>query len=102
MKPHFVYIITNAGRRTLYTGMTDDLFRRLMQHYQHRGDPRHFSTKYHCYYLLMYEEYPSFEDAMRREKQLKGWRREKKWNLIRSVNPNLEFMQLPQNMRYTI
>jgi putative endonuclease len=50
-----------------------------------------FSKKYNCGYLIYFEEYKSINLAIKREKEIKGWRREKKANLIRSINPQFNF-----------
>jgi putative endonuclease len=59
---------------------------------EHRSklDPNSFTTKYNCTALIYYEELVSPRDAIAREKQLKGWARRKKWDLILKLNPELE------------
>ena len=83
-----VYIVSNNTRSTLYIGVTNDLPLRLQQH----RDPQHnsFAARYHCGHLVFYEVFREVRDAIAREKQLKGWRREKKNALIGKMNPNWE------------
>lgn len=88
----FVYIVTNPDRNALYIGVTNDLKRRLNEHYANKGNPNTFAGKYHCYRLIYYERFTNIEHAIEREKELKKWSREKKLNLIRSVNPDMGFL----------
>ncbi|MBO5338593.1 MAG: GIY-YIG nuclease family protein [Clostridia bacterium] len=81
-----VYIITNHNNTVLYVGVTNNLERRV---YEHKNELiEGFTQKYHLHKLVYNEQYNDVNDAIRREKQLKRWRREKKDNLIKSVNPN--------------
>jgi putative endonuclease len=82
----YVYIMTTFGNTSLYTGMTNDLIRRVYEHKHHLVVPS-FTDKYHTEKLVYYEvsEYP--RQAIEREKQLKGWRRSKKLALIKGFNP---------------
>ena len=84
----YVYIISNNFRNVLYIGVTRNIKRRLYEHKNKLIDG--FSKKYNLNVLLFYEttEYPL--DAIAREKQLKKWNREKKFNLIKSINPELK------------
>ena len=84
----YVYIISNNFRNVLYIGVTRNIERRLYEHKNKLIDG--FSKKYNLNVLLFYEttEYPL--DAIAREKQLKKWNREKKVNLIKSINPELK------------
>ena len=84
-KEFAVYIITNLSK-TLYTGMTNDLARRVVEHKSKEVDG--FTKDYNITRLVYYEFFDSPEDAIRREKQIKGWLRKKKVALIESVNPN--------------
>ena len=74
-------------RTTLYIGITNDLERRIFEHKTGHGSK--FCQKYNITDLMYYEEYPSVIDAVSREKQLKNWHREWKWNLIKSNNKHL-------------
>ncbi|WP_350290105.1 GIY-YIG nuclease family protein [uncultured Croceitalea sp.] len=90
---YFVYIVTNENKTTLYIGVTNDIQRRLSQHYFDSQNARKsFAGKYNCYHLVYYEGFESIESAILREKELKKWRREKKDNLISSFNPEWEFL----------
>ncbi|WP_439152697.1 GIY-YIG nuclease family protein [Winogradskyella sp.] len=88
---HFVYIVTNAYRTTLYIGVTNNTQKRLEQHYfDSQNAKKSFAGKYNCIYLIYYEGFESPKDAINREKELKKWRREKKNNLISNFNPKWE------------
>jgi len=83
-KEYFVYIMTNKSR-TLYTGVTNDLIRRV---YEHKNKlVQGFTSKYNIKYLVYYESTQSIHVALEREKQIKGWLRAKKMVLINSMNP---------------
>ena len=82
---YYVYILQSTSRRVLYIGVTGDIEHRMFQHKRHASDG--FAAKYHCERLVLYERYGRVVDAIRREKQLKGWRRAKKECLITQVNP---------------
>lgn len=88
---YFVYILTNYNKTTLYIGVTNDIRMRL---YYHKNPEKEqtFTTKYKCYYLIYYEHFGNMEDAIAREKELKGWKRSKKEALINSFNPNWDFL----------
>jgi putative endonuclease len=77
--------MTNKSR-TLYVGMTNDLFRRVTEH-KEKSVPG-FTSKYNINQLVYYEEYPDAYSAIEREKQIKGWLRSKKIQLIEENNPN--------------
>ena len=85
MRHYSVYIMTNRSR-TLYTGVTNDLERRVYEHKQKVGSK--FTSKYNITRLAYYEYYSDIRDAIAREKQVKGWRRAKKIALVESVNPD--------------
>ena len=82
-----VYILTNKGNTTLYTGVIANLIKRL---YEHRNGiyEKSFTSKYSLNKLVYYEVFLNIEDAIAREKQIKGGSRIKKENLILSINPN--------------
>jgi putative endonuclease len=84
---YYVYIVTNNTRSTLYIGVTNDLLVRVWQH-RAGEQPDTFSQRYHCAHLVYYEHYRDVRDAIAREKQLKGWRRQKKNTLIATLNPH--------------
>ncbi|MBS3742224.1 MAG: GIY-YIG nuclease family protein [Candidatus Cloacimonetes bacterium] len=83
-KTYYVYIMTNNSR-TLYTGVTNNLERRVYQH-KHRL-AKGFTNRYNIDQLVYYEDYPEINAAIAREKQIKGWLRKKKIALIESKNP---------------
>ena len=83
----YVYILSNKNRTTLYIGVTHNLKERIRTHQLTEEDT--FVNKYKLNYLIYYEVCPMFQDAIRREKQLKTWKREWKLDLIRRVNPKL-------------
>ena len=87
MKTYYVYIMTNHSG-TLYVGVTNDLERRVREHKQQKVDE--FTKRYRITRLVYFEECSQVEDALAREKQLKGWLRTKKVTLIEEGNPNWE------------
>ena len=87
-KGGYVYIISNQRRTVLYIGVTSNLYSRIYDHKSGLGSA--FSQKYNCTDLLYYYFHESIEEAIKREKQLKKWKREWKDDLIKSFNPNLK------------
>ena len=81
-----IYIITNKTHTTLYVGVTSDLYARLIEH-REKKYPTSFSARYKLTKLVYYELFHSIEEAIAREKQLKGGSRKKKLDLIRTMNP---------------
>ena len=99
MKPigthnYFVYITSNQNKTVLYIGVTNDLYTRLIQHEENAASVSHksFAGKYNAHYLLWFERHGSIEHAIEREKEIKGWRRSKKEELINSFNPEWKFL----------
>jgi putative endonuclease len=85
MKQPTIYITTNKKDGTLYTGVTSNLPQRI---HQHRNKTiKGFSSKYNCHILVYYEVFDDMENAILREKQLKGGSRQKKISLIEKLNP---------------
>jgi putative endonuclease len=80
-----IYIMTNKGHRVLYTGVTSNLFKRVSEH-KDRMVPG-FTNAYNVTKLVYYKEYMTMEEAIAREKQIKGGSRQKKIYLINSKNP---------------
>ncbi len=80
----YVYSLTNYSK-TLYTGVTNDLQRRVYEHKQKAVEG--FTSKYKINRLVYFEAYNDVREAIAREKQIKGWLREKKVALIESINP---------------
>jgi putative endonuclease len=85
MKQPCVYIMANARRGTLYTGVTANLPRRAFEHRE--GLLKGFTTKYGCKFLVWYEVHESMIEAITREKQIKAGSRAKKLALIEALNP---------------
>jgi putative endonuclease len=85
MKQYFVYIMSNKSRR-LYVGITSKLFGRVFDH-KNKTIPG-FTSRYKFDMLVYYEEYSQVMSAIAREKEIKGWRREKKLKLILADNPD--------------
>ncbi len=89
----YVYIITNSYRSTFYIGVTNNLSIRLQQHKENlTNGNKTFASKHNIQYLVYYEKFTWIQLAIAREKELKGWRREKKLELIRSFNNDFEFL----------
>lgn len=81
-------MLSNFNRTSLYIGMTNDIERRVLEHKSGIGSEH--TAKYQLKYLMYYETCPSIQEAIARERQLKNWHKEWKWNLIREGNPNLK------------
>lgn len=88
----FVYILSNKNRTVLYIGATKFLKERVELHIEGRATV--FTKKYSVNELLYFEEFSDFHDAFAREKQLKNWHRDWKWNLIKTQNPELKNLYL--------
>jgi putative endonuclease len=84
-KQYFVYLMTNFTRTVLYTGVSNSLERRVWQH--KHGAVAGFTKKYKCTNLVYFEAYAEIDQAIAREKQIKGWIRAKKNALVNSTNP---------------
>jgi len=89
---YFVYILSNKQRTVLYTGVTNDIEQRIIEHYRNRGQDKSFTGRYHVYYLLYYEQHQYINNAIARETEIKKWNRLKKMKLIGAFNPGLEFL----------
>ena len=89
---YFVYILTNKTNKVLYTGVTNNLERRLYEHKNHLVDG--FSSKYNTNKLVYYEVSESIESAIAREKQIKAYRRDKKIALINELNSEWKDLSL--------
>ena len=83
---YYVYILTNQSCSVLYTGVTNDLKRRVYEH--RKGLVEGFTKRYNVHRLVYFEETSSRESAILREKQIKGGSRQKKINLVDAVNPD--------------
>ena len=83
----YIYILTNYPKTVLYVGFTNNIIRRIIEHKNDLGCK--FTRKYKLKHLVYFEQCENVYRMMEREKEIKGWRREKKNNLIKNVNPNL-------------
>ena len=86
MKEYYGYIMTNRYNNVMYIGITNDLKRRVYEH--KTGVFEGFTKKYDVHKLVYFEKCHEVTDAIKREKQLKSWRREKKNALVEEVNPD--------------
>ena len=86
MREYYVYILASKRNGTLYVGMTKDIAKRVVRHKGRKANQ--FAAKYDVDKLVYYEKVGSLEGAIKREKQLKKWRRSWKMNLIEDLNPN--------------
>ena len=83
-KQYYVYILASRKNGTLYTGVTNNLIRRI---YEHRNNlVEGFTSKYKVHVLVYYEYTDSIEAALAREKQIKAWKRSWRTNLIEKDN----------------
>jgi putative endonuclease len=85
VRRYYVYILTNKVHTVLYTGVTNSLSRRIWQH-KNKIIPG-FTSRYGLNCLIHFEEFRDINDAIAREKQIKGWSRAKKIALIAGGNP---------------
>jgi putative endonuclease len=83
-RTYFTYIMASRSR-TLYSGITGDLMRRVFEHKQKKHEG--FSARYNCTRLVWFERFGQVSEAIQREKVLKGWTRAKKIAMIESINP---------------
>ena len=82
----YVYILTNKNNKVLYVGITNNLVKRV---YEHKEDlVEGFTNKYKTHKLVYYEFFEDITNAITREKKIKGWLRNKKFELIKGFNPN--------------
>jgi putative endonuclease len=90
----WVYILTSASGNAMYIGVTNNLENRV--HERHTGSGSLFAKKYRVTRLVYAEEYDNPTEAIAREKQLKGWRRDRKNELVKTINPDFrELMPSP-------
>jgi putative endonuclease len=89
---YYVYILTNKRKTVLYTGMTNDLNRRMVEHASN-GDRKSFTARYNCHHLVLYEAYQTAMEAIRREKYIKGKSRKWKETLIEAFNSQWQFLE---------
>jgi len=84
-KQFYVYILTNWNNKVLYVGITSNLKKRLYEHQNQLEDG--FTKKYNLFKLIYFETVKEVRSAITREKQIKGWRRSKKDDLVTQMNP---------------
>jgi len=90
IRQYWIYILVSGSGNAVYIGVTNNIERRIWEH--RNGQGSEFAKKYRATRLVYSEEYDNPNDAIAREKQLKGWRRERKNELVRTINP--EFRDL--------
>ena len=90
---YYIYILTNKSKTVFYTGVTNNLIVRLNQHKENITDKnKSFASKYNVEFLLYYEKFTWIQEAISHEKEIKGWSRNKKLELIKTINPDLDFL----------
>jgi len=82
---YYVYILTNWNYKVMYIGVTNNLERRVYEHKNKLIDG--FTKKYNVSRLVYYEQTTDVHTAIEREKQIKGWRRQRKNDLVETINP---------------
>jgi putative endonuclease len=90
IKTYYVYIMSNKNNSVLYVGVTNSLARRIYEHKSKLSPYDSFTKKYNVDKLVYYEPFSSSIEAIKREKIIKGGSRQKKINLIESINKNWE------------
>jgi putative endonuclease len=88
---YYVYILTNKANKVLYTGVTNNLKIRLQQH-KESLNPYSFTARYNVHYLLYYEKFTWIQIAIVKEKEINGWKKDNKISLIKTINPDLNFL----------
>lgn len=88
LRDYYIYILTNKNNTTFYIGVTNDLVRRIHEHKNKVVDG--FTKKYKLKKLVYFEQCNDINSAIAREKQLKGWHRDWKLNLIKDMNPQFK------------
>jgi len=86
MRQYYVYIMANRRNGTIYTGVTNSLYRRVWEH--KNGLVEGFTKRYHIHMLVYYEKFGGVNKAIHREKCIKKWERQWKINLIEKMNPD--------------
>ena len=94
MTNYYVYILTTKHKNVLYVGFTNDLLVRLQQHEAEAAKPasKTFAGRYNCCFLVFYEIHQDPTQGIAREKEIKGWRRNKKEALINDFNKDWKFL----------
>lgn len=99
MKHWYVYIMTNKLQGVLYVGVTDNIDERVKEH-KLKVYPKSFTAKYNCDKLIYIEEFSDGNEAVKREKGLKKWKREWEIKLIEELNPSWMDISLNWNLNY--
>ncbi|WP_445736571.1 GIY-YIG nuclease family protein [Mariniflexile sp.] len=89
---YYCYILSDKNREFLYVGYSNDLKKRITQHKS--GTGANFTKKYFVFDLIYFEIFNNSNLARKREKQLKNWHKEWKWNLIKKSNPQLNILEI--------
>ncbi len=92
MRDYYVYILVSTNLKVIYIGVTNNLERRLYEH--KNGLIEGFTSRYYVDRLVYFEQSTDVNAAIGREKQLKGWKREKKNQLVKSANPEWKDLSL--------
>jgi len=87
MKESYIYILSNKNKTVLYIGVTSNLIKRIEGHKNNEGSV--FTKRYNVNELVYFEEFTDINQAIKREKQLKKWNKDWKWDLVKEMNPNL-------------
>ena len=98
---YFVYMLNSSSRRALYTGITNALTTRVLEH-RRAENPKSFTAQYRAFRLVYYEEFADVRAAIAREKQIKGWTRAKKNALVVSMNPQWRDLVLEWEKKYGV
>ena len=91
---YFVYITANPTKTVLYTGVTNNLERRIKEHLTNKGSSKTFAGRYYCYKLIYFEEYFDINQEIEREKEIKKMPRIEKEEIIKSKNPCWNFIEV--------
>ena len=89
---YYVYLLTNKLKTVLYVGVTNNLKRRLGEHAASEKGTKSFTHRCNCSYLFYFEHFTYIISAIKREKQIKRWSRSKKEALIKTLNPDWNFL----------
>ncbi len=101
MKHWYVYIMTNKPDRVLYIGVTNHIEERIKE-YKLKVYPKSFTAKYNCDMLVYFEEFERGNEAEKRERQFKKWKRAWKVELIEDINPSWSDLSINWNLNYNV
>src|SRR4051812_35477024 len=96
---YYTYITTNPALTVFYTGMTNNLSRRMKEHREAKGTKTSFAGQYYCYKLIYFEAFDKPIDAINREDEIKNLTRDKKIELIKTKNPEMIFYNVWEALR---